>query len=120
MENLLSQRQEIKIFEKELERRKRDEVEAEVLEDEAVQERAIRDFELVQMGLSVKKSGAGGETIERREGTVVSEGERGEKRKFELDEDELLQIARADREKVKKALTEEKVHLSPYSLVLRY
>jgi len=120
MENLLSQRQEIKIFEKELERRKREEVEAEVLEDEAVQERAIRDFELVQMGLSVKKSGGGGETADRRESSTVAEGERGEKRKFELDEEELIQIARADREKVKKALTEEKVRPNPDSLVLRY
>jgi nitric oxide synthase-interacting protein len=109
MENLLSQRHEIKIFEKEMERRKQEEVETEVLEDEAVQERAVREFELVQMGLSGKKSGGGGDMVERREGKGVVSEMRGDKRKFELDEEELIQIARADREKAKKAITEEKV-----------
>ena len=53
IENLLVQRQEIKRYEKELERKKHDEEESEVLQDEEVKERSIRDFELVQMGLSV-------------------------------------------------------------------
>src|SRR5579859_4761438 len=110
MENLLVQRQEIKRFEKELERKRREEEEAEVLEDEAVQERAVREFELVQMGLSVSKPGSLENVVARENGKVVIvEEKKGEKRKFELDEEELIEIARADREKAKKALTEEKV-----------
>jgi len=110
MENLLSQRQEIKRFEKELERKRLDEEEAEILEDEAVQERAVREFELVQMGLSVAKPGSVANIVGRENGkVVVVEEKKGEKRKFELDEEELIEIARADREKAKRALTEEKV-----------
>jgi hypothetical protein len=110
MENLLSQRQEIKRFEKELERKKRDEEEIEVLEDEQVKERAVRDFEEVQMGLSLAKPGAVENVVGRKDGKVViEEVTRGEKRMFELDEEELMRIAREDREKAKKALTEEKV-----------
>lgn len=112
MENLLVQRQEIKRFEKELENRRREEEEAELLEDEAVQERAVREFELVQMGLSVSKPGSLGNVVARENGKVIVEDvKKGEKRKFELDEEELIEIARADREKAKKALTEEKVYI---------
>src|SRR5271154_6365363 len=52
MENLLSQRVEIKRYEKELDKKKRDEEEEEVLNDEAVKERSIRDFENAQMGIT--------------------------------------------------------------------
>jgi len=99
MENLVSQRQQIKQFERELERKKRDEEEAEAVDEEEVKERAVRDFEDVQMGMSLKREGV----------VVVEEGKRGEKRKFELDEEELMRIAREDRDKAKKALMEEKV-----------
>ena len=110
MENLLVQKQEIKRFEKELERKKREEEESETLQDEEVKERAIRDFESVQMGLSVSRPGSLGKVVGRVDGKVViEEVKKGEKRKFELDEDELIRIAREDREKAKKALNEEKV-----------
>lgn len=110
MENLLSQRQEIKRFEKEMERKKREEEEEEGMLDEQVKERAVRDFELVQMGLSINRPGSLGNVVGREGGKVVIEEGNGEKkRKFELDEDELIRIAREDREKAKKALTEEKV-----------
>jgi len=110
MENLLWQRQEIKRFEKELERQKREEEESEVLEDEEVKERAVREFELVQMGLSVAKPGSIGNVVGRENGKVIlEETKEGKKRKFELDEEELMRIAREDRERAKKALTEEKV-----------
>jgi nitric oxide synthase-interacting protein len=112
MENLLVQRQEIKLYEKELERKKREEVESEVLQDEQVKERAVKEFELVQMGLSLSKPGSVGNIVGRGDGKVViEEVKKGEKRKFELDEEELIRIAREDRENAKKALTEEKVSL---------
>jgi nitric oxide synthase-interacting protein len=110
MENLLVQRQEIKRFEKELEAKKREEEESEVLQDEQVKERAVRDFELVQMGLSLYNPGSVGNVVARVDGKVViEEVKKGEKRKFELDEDELIRIAREDRERAKKVLMEEKV-----------
>ena len=108
MQNLLSQREEIKRFERECERRRREEEESEVLMDEEVRERAVKDFEVLQMGLRVEAGrGENGGDLK-----VVTEGGRGEKRKFELDEEELMRIAREDREKAKKALTEEKVCLA--------
>jgi nitric oxide synthase-interacting protein len=110
MENLLVQRQEIKRFEKEQETKRKEEEENEILADEEVKERAVRDFELVQMGLSLSKPGLVENVIGRRDGKVIVEEESGKgKRKFELDEEELIRIAREDREKAKKALTEEKV-----------
>jgi nitric oxide synthase-interacting protein len=109
MENLLSQRQEIKRFEKELERKKQEDEEGEVLQDEQVKERAIRDFELIQMGLSLSKPGSVENVVGRHDGKVViEETKKGQKRKFEIDEEELIRIAREDREKAKKALNEEK------------
>ena len=111
MENLLSQRHDIKRFEKELESKKREEEESEVLADEEIKQRAVRDFELVQMGLSLTKPASLEKVVEDRV-VIEEEGKRGEKRKFEIDEDELMRIAREDREKAKKALTEEKVRPS--------
>jgi nitric oxide synthase-interacting protein len=109
MENLLAQRQEIKRYEKELDRKKQEEEESEILEDAQVQERAVREFELVQMGLSLEKPGTVGSIVGREDGKIVVEERTGEKRKFELDEVELMRIAREDREKAKKTLTEERV-----------
>lgn len=106
MENLVSQRQQIKQFERELEKRKRDEEEMEVTNEEEVKERAVKDFEDVQMG---KRTGGTVEMGVVGAGKAVEE-KRGEKRKFELDEEDLLRIAKEDREKAKKALMEEKVH----------
>jgi nitric oxide synthase-interacting protein len=110
MENLLSQRQQIKQFEREMEKSKREEEGAEVAEEEQVRQRAIADFEAVQSGA---RSEGGGRVVDRVDGKVGGEEERrGEKRKFELDEDELMRIARQDRETAKKAMTEEKVPTS--------
>jgi nitric oxide synthase-interacting protein len=120
MNNLLAQRQEIKRLEKEMERRKEDELEAEGREDEEVRERAVREFELVQLGIESKIGGSGNKKIVERKGgkVVVEEDEvhtdpkkKGTKRKFELDEAELLRIAKEDRLKYRKELDDEKVHL---------
>jgi nitric oxide synthase-interacting protein len=119
MENLLSQRHQIKQFEREMEKRKREEEGAEVAEEEQVRQRAIADFEAVQIGSAVARTGSVGRVVGRSDGKVVVEEEerRGEKRKFELDEEELMRIAREDRDKAKKALTEEKVQT--HSTLLR-
>jgi nitric oxide synthase-interacting protein len=63
------------------------------------------------MGLEAKHGD--GKIVGRENGKVTIEeevagGKRGEKRKFELDEDELLRIAREERTKARKAIDEEK------------
>jgi len=118
MNNLLAQRQEIKRLEKEMERRKEDEVEAEGREDEEVRERAVREFELVQLGIESQIGPSGNKKIIGRENgkVMIEEDEektdpkqKGTKRKFELDEAELLRIAKEDRLKYRKELDDEKV-----------
>jgi nitric oxide synthase-interacting protein len=117
LNNILSQKKEIKRLEKV---REKDEKEAEEdrnrIEDEA-RERAVQEFEKVQMGLEAKVGSASWRKIVAREdGKIVVEedtvdGKRGEKRKFELDEDELLRIAQEERNKARKAIDDEKVHI---------
>jgi nitric oxide synthase-interacting protein len=74
----------------------------------------VQEFEKIQMGLEARVGGAGKKIVGREEGKIVVEediagSKKGEKRKFELDEDELLRIAREERAKVRKAIDEEKV-----------
>lgn len=110
--NLLAQRKEIKRFEKENEKRQR-EVEDEARErGEEEKGRAIKDFEKTMMGLEGGRkkatNGGGDEEVESREG-------RGVKRKFELDEAEMLQNAKDERAKARKALDEEKVSFQNFN-----
>ncbi|KAL9083771.1 MAG: hypothetical protein Q9165_008381 [Trypethelium subeluteriae] len=113
MANLLAQRKEIKRLEREYERRRREDAEQGVVDDEEARERAVREFERVQMGLDAKV-GEGRRIVGRKGGKVIVEedGERGEvrgtKRKFELDEEELLSVAKEERERAKKAVLDEK------------
>lgn len=74
------------------------------------------------MGLEAKVGGpsSGRKIVGREDGKIVVEedvidGKRGEKRKFELDEDELLRIAREERTKARKAIDDEKVYFQPYN-----
>jgi nitric oxide synthase-interacting protein len=115
LNNILSQKKEIKRLEKTREREEKEGEEDRMrIEDEA-RERAIKEFERVQMGLEAKVGAKPRREIVGREGgkVVVEEevegGKRGEKRKFELDEDELLRIALDDRSKARKAIDDEKV-----------
>ncbi|KAJ9667004.1 hypothetical protein H2201_002837 [Coniosporium apollinis] len=113
--NLLAQRKEIKRIEKEREARLREEEEEKEREEERARERAVREFEAVQMGLG-SKLGKGREIVGRETGKVVIEemidgadgGKRGAKRKFEIDEEELLRVAAEERGRAKRALSEEK------------
>lgn len=64
------------------------------------------------MGLEAK---VGGGKHGRSEEEAVAEDDepmvkRGEKRKFELDDEELVRIAREDRSKARKAIDDEKVY----------
>ena len=116
MSNILAQKKEIKRLEKTRERDEKEAEEDRAREDAEAKERAVQEFEKIQMGLEAKMgSSSGGKTIVGREGgkILVEEdvvrGKRGEKRKFELDEDELLRIAREERTRARKAIDDEKV-----------
>ncbi|KAI9840767.1 MAG: hypothetical protein M1838_003922 [Thelocarpon superellum] len=105
MNNLLAQRKEIKRLEKEEEKLKQDEAADEARCDEAARIRAVEDFEKVQRGVDVKPRASNGNEAKKESG-------RSKKRKFELDEDELLRIAREERDLAKKAIEKEKTDAS--------
>ncbi|OBT79789.1 hypothetical protein VF21_01426 [Pseudogymnoascus sp. 05NY08] len=112
LSNILAQKKEIKRMEKVAERELAEAQDVALKDDEEAKKRAVEEFERVQMGLQAKV-GAGRSIIGRQSGKVVVEedvvgGKRGEKRKFELDEDELLRIAKDDRTKARKAIDDEK------------
>lgn len=116
MSNILSQKKEIKRLEKARGKQEEDAEGDREREDAEAKARAVEDFERVQMGLEAKLKGSlSDQKIVGREGgkDIVEEdvvgGKRGEKRKFELDEEELLRIAREERSKARKAIDDEKV-----------
>ena len=113
MSNLLAQRKEIKRLEKEEERRRREEDENQRERGEEEKGRAVVEFEKVMMGLEGgekrEKKGDGSVVTKEKEVEEEKEEARGVKRKFELDEEEILKNARAERAKARKALDEEKV-----------
>jgi len=117
LSNILAQKKEIKRLEKTKEKEGRDAEEERNRDEEEAKQRSVQEFEKIQMGLEAKLGGASSGTIVGREaGKIVVEddavdGKRGEKRKFELDEDELLRIAREERTKARKAIDDEKVYL---------
>jgi len=105
VENLLAQRTEIKRLEREWERRRRDDEEKEERAEEEARERVVREFERVQMGLSAGRR-VGAEA--REEGQDGGKTKKGTKRKFQIDEEELLRIARDERSRARKELDEER------------
>jgi hypothetical protein len=114
----LSQKKEIKRLEKAKEKEDKESLENQEVEEAEAKQRAVQDFERIQMGLEAKLGGktSGQKIVGREDGKILVEEEvegskRGEKRKFELDEDELLRIARDERNKARKAIDDEKVHL---------
>ncbi|KAH8153090.1 uncharacterized protein LAJ45_02677 [Morchella importuna] len=136
VENLLSQHKEIKRMQAELDRRIKEEEEERERGDEEAKERAVKDFELLQMGLEIRTRserelnpraifGMGPPKVVGREGGKIileehegdeeaaeagaeEEGKRGKKRKFELDEEELMRLAREERQKAKIHINNEK------------
>jgi nitric oxide synthase-interacting protein len=121
----------------ELDRRIKEEEEERERGEEEAKERAVKDFELLQMGLEIRTRserelnpraifGMGPPKVVGREGGKIileehegdegtteegaeEEGKRGKKRKFELDEEELMRLAREERQKAKIHINNEKV-----------
>jgi nitric oxide synthase-interacting protein len=115
LSNILAQKKEIKRLEKAREKEDREAEEDREREEAEARERSVQEFERIQMGLEAKMgSSSSGKIVGREDGKILVEedvvgAKRGEKRKFELDEDELLRIAREERTKARKAIDDEKV-----------
>jgi nitric oxide synthase-interacting protein len=99
--NLLAQNKELKRLKKEAEQRRLQDSEEKEIEDAEAQARAVEEFERVQAGLSVRW---GGRIVGRKDGkvTVEQDGEKGVKRKLELDEAELKDLADGSNSKSRK------------------
>ncbi|OTB04926.1 hypothetical protein M426DRAFT_320230 [Hypoxylon sp. CI-4A] len=119
LSNILAQKKEIKRLEKVREQEEREAEEERSRQEEEARERAVREFEMTQIGLDAKarsntqsksyaaSRGAGDSRMES--GTPVEEEPNGsKKRKFEVTEEELARIAKEDRVKARKAIDEEK------------
>ncbi|EOO04453.1 putative ring finger domain-containing protein [Phaeoacremonium minimum UCRPA7] len=112
LSNILAQKQEIKRLEKAREQEEREAAESQARQDAEAQERAVKEFELIQAGFN-SSGGRSGNSSGQRETTAqgaqdTSLVKRGEKRKFSLDEDEVLRNAMDDRAKARKAIEDEK------------
>ncbi|KAK4235412.1 hypothetical protein C8A03DRAFT_17851, partial [Achaetomium macrosporum] len=124
LSNILAQKKEIKRAEMAREQEEREAQEEKARRDAEAQERAIREFELTQAGLSVKRASTSSAGKEKTEppGRRESESENGKneskglekgavagmKRKFSLDPDEVARIAEEERAKARRAIDEEK------------
>lgn len=108
--NLLAQNKELKRLKKEAERRAEEDAAERGMEDEARRARDVEEFERVQAGLSVKTGGQAG-IVGRRDGKVVVEQEvgGGRKRQYEVEEDDLLRMAKEGEHARKRVATGEKV-----------
>ena len=65
----------------------------------------MQEFELTQAGLDPRRKSSA-----QDDGAASA---RGEKRKFSIDEDEVLRIASSERSKARRAIDDEKVPLPP-------
>ncbi|KAK4064279.1 uncharacterized protein Triagg1_9075 [Trichoderma aggressivum f. europaeum] len=109
LENLLAQKKELKRAEKARQNAEKEAARIRAIGDDEERERAIRDFELTQAGLtnnhgSGKQRSSAAAESEKEEATVRA----GSKRKFALDADELDRIAENDKAKARKAIDDEK------------
>lgn len=110
--NLLAQKKELKRAERVRREAQGEAARAQVAQDEEDQKFLVQNFELTQAGLAdAKRRGISDKYSSRDQ--EVSASHAGSKRKFALDEDELIRIAKDDKAKARKAIDEEKVNYSP-------
>lgn len=115
LNNILAQKKEIKRAEKAREHEEKEAAESKTRQDEEAQARAVREFEMVQLGFDVGVRGTGVRVED--DGPAVgkdstTDAKRGEKRKFSLDEDKVSRNAESERAKARKAIEDEKVRVS--------
>ncbi|KAM4055384.1 zinc-finger of nitric oxide synthase-interacting protein [Hirsutella rhossiliensis] len=111
--NILAQKKEMKRADKARRGAKQEAEQARAMEDEEDRDRAIRDFELTQAGLSSAKKRS--KSTPKPTPTPITRDKpsnalvlAGSKRKFALDEDEVSRIAQEDKTRARKAIEEEK------------
>lgn len=110
LSNILAQKREIKRAEKAREHEEKEAAESKARQDEEAQARAVKEFEMVQLGFDVGRRETGTGTGDSATvGRKAAESKTGEKRKFSLDEDEVSRNAESERAKARKAIEEEKV-----------
>lgn len=128
LSNILAQKKEIRRADRARAHEAREAAEQRARQDEAAQARAVREFEMVQLGFDVgggkggrAGGGGGGGGGDDREGgaaaekDAAAEAKRGEKRKFALDEEEVSRNAESERVKARKAIEDEKVSFPFFS-----
>lgn len=123
LSNILAQKKDIKRSARAREREDAEAAEAQARRDDEAQARAVREFELTLAGLDAVP-GRGGAGTSGRESLpsssvaaaaateprrLIGEAKAGEKRKFALDEEEVVRHAENDRAKARKAIDDEKV-----------
>ncbi|KAK9355908.1 hypothetical protein V1523DRAFT_403840 [Lipomyces doorenjongii] len=106
VENLLSQRNEIKQMNLEIAQKHEQELKLQAEEEEKALQREIKEFELLQHGLEGSDQSALPELVIRT-GSRRSVESGNSKRKLELDPDELDRISKESKDKIKKILREE-------------
>ncbi|KAF4510411.1 hypothetical protein G6O67_002299 [Ophiocordyceps sinensis] len=109
--NVLAQKKEMKRADRARREAKQEAEQARAMEDDEERDRAIRDFELTQAGLSSANKRS--KSAPKSTPNVQDEPSSalvlvGWKRKFALDEDQVSHIAREDKTRARKAIEEEK------------
>lgn len=135
LSNILAQKKEIKRNERARELEAQQELEDQARQDLEAQERAIKEFELTQAGLSIKRAPSANNKPENGKADLATspgndkqedkngDAKPNQKRKFSLDADEIARIAAEERAKLRKTIEEEKArgtrkHSLPYSRLI--
>ncbi|KAI0180838.1 ENOS interacting protein [Hypoxylon sp. FL1284] len=129
--NILAQKKEAKRLDRAREREDREREGEQARREEEARDRAVRDFEMTQIGLDAKarrfdkngdssarrrgESGTGAdENKEIEDSKAREEGpSSGRKRKFEMDADEMARIAEADRARARRAMDDDERAAKP-------
>lgn len=123
LSNILAQKKEIRRADRAREHEAREAEDLKARQDDEAQARAVREFELLQAGFDVPGGGGGSSSISGARKSLeparaAGEVKKGEKRKFSLDEDEVVRHAENDRAKARRAIDDEKVRPCCEGIVL--
>ncbi|KHO00866.1 zinc finger containing protein [Metarhizium album ARSEF 1941] len=106
--NLLAQKRELKRAEKARREAEHEALRAKAADDDEDQKRAVLDFELTQAGLPDSKKRAILPNQDNSWDHEAHSARAGAKRKFTLDENELIRIAKEDKVKARRAIEDER------------
>ncbi|KFG83331.1 zinc finger containing protein [Metarhizium anisopliae] len=106
--NLLAQKKELKRAEKARREAQHEALRAKAADDDEDQKRAVLNFELTQAGLTGSNKGGIHSNQDNSWDQEAQSARAGAKRKFTLDEDELIRIAKEDKAKARKDIEDER------------